>query len=112
MAYLRQNNHLAATHGIRSVVRMETLFVLPPLEPRESDAATGTLSGLHALATNAPGIRRLARSMMAYFAAFCDSSAPQGATTHFTLFRRGRNVRSDGHSPTSRPALNSPTTQS
>ena len=49
--------------------------------------------------------------MMAYLAAFCDSSPPQEAIMPLTLFHRGRNVRSLSHSPTSNPALNSPSAQ-
>ena len=49
--------------------------------------------------------------MMAYLAAFWDNCAPQGAIIALTRFQRGRNVRSDSHSPISRPALNSPSAQ-
>ena len=49
--------------------------------------------------------------MMAYLAAFWDNCAAHGVIIPLTLFQRGRSVRSDSHSPTSRPALNSPTAQ-
>ena len=49
--------------------------------------------------------------MMAYLAAFCDMSAAQGAMMCLTLFQRGLSAFSLSHSPTSSPALNSPTAQ-
>ena len=49
--------------------------------------------------------------MMAYLAEFWDNSLPHGAIIGLTRFHRGRKVRSVSHSPTSRPALNSPTAQ-
>ena len=51
------------------------------------------------------------KSTMAYLAAFWDNSVPHFAIIPLTLFHRGRKVRSLNHSPTSRPALNSPSAQ-
>ena len=51
------------------------------------------------------------RSMMAYFAAFWDSSRPQGAMMPLSRFHLGRRDFSESHSPTCRPAWNSPTAQ-
>ena len=49
------------------------------------------------------------RSMMAYFAAFCDGSLPQGAIIPPTRFHPGRRRLSESPSSASRPARNSST---
>ena len=46
---------------------------------------------------------------MAYLAEFWDSSRPQGAMMPLTRFHLGRRDLSESHSPTCRPAWNSPT---
>ena len=50
-------------------------------------------------------------SMIAYLAAFWESSPFQGAMICLTRFQRGRRVLSESHSPTSKPALNLPNAQ-
>ena len=81
------------------------------LESGETRLPAGTLTSLRLAAVLDQLSAAWPRSMMAYLAEFWDNSTPQGAIMLLTLFHRGRSVRSDSHSPTLRPDLNSPSAQ-